>query len=182
MAAWRNTDRGYGRVALSFHWVVVILVLTQLAIGKYASGLGVSMDRLRWMSLHKSVGITILVVVLLRLAWRLVDPPPRLPAAMPRWERAAAHTVHWGLYLLLIATPLAGWLAASADGLSVNWFGLVAIPDLVGKDEALAEIFETAHEIAIYTLVGLFSLHILAALRHGIGHDGILSRMLPFLR
>lgn len=182
MAGWRNTERDYGRAALIFHWLVVALILAQLAIGKYADELDVSAERLRWMSLHKSVGITILAIVLLRLVWRFMDRPPALPASMPHWERLAAHTVHWGLYALLIATPLAGWLAASADGLSTNWFGILPIPDLVGESEELAEVFEEAHELLIYALVSLAGLHILAAFRHGLNKDGVLARMLPFIR
>ena len=181
MHTWRNSTRAYGIVAQVFHWLVAALVFIQISIGLYVDDLPISMARLRWMSWHKSVGITILALVLLRLAWRLVERPPPLPEHMPTFERIAARLTHWALYGLLILTPLAGWLTASAMGLSVNWFGWVLIPDLISKNPELGEVLEYVHWILVRVLAALFSIHILAALRHGLRRDGVLTRMVPFM-
>jgi cytochrome b561 len=179
--SWRNSARAYGIVALVFHWLVAAMIFIQIGIGWYASDLPLSMARLRWMSWHKSVGITILALILLRAAWRFTDRPPPLPDTIPTTERRLASLAHWALYALLVLTPLAGWLTASAKGLTVNWFGQVLIPNLIAKDAEFGEILRDVHQILVWTLAGLITIHILAALRHGMRRDGILARMLPFV-
>ncbi len=181
MAPVRNSKASYGIVAQSLHWLVAALVLVQLAIGLYAANLPVSLARLQWLSLHKSLGLAILALVAGRLAWRLADPPPPLPDSMPRWERRAALATHRTFYLLLLLAPLAGWLHASAAGLSVNWFGLFLVPDLVGKDRTLAALFRAVHVGLVALLAALIALHVAAALRHALVlRDGVLHRMLPW--
>lgn len=183
MAGLRNSSESYGIIAQALHWIVAALVIAQVAIGSYAGNLPVSLARLQWLSLHKSLGLTVLLLVLMRLAWRLLNPPPVPPSSMPRWERRAAIAVHWLLYLLLVLTTLAGWLHASAAGLSASWFGLFGVPDLVAKDRALAETFKALH-IGLVTVLSLLVLaHVGAALRHAvILCDGVMHRMLPWTR
>lgn len=177
----KHDHEAYGIIAQAFHWLVAALVLAQLAIGVYAANLPVSLARLRWLSHHKSLGLTVLVLVLLRLAWRALNRPPELPAAMPRWERRAALATHWLLYLLLVAAPLAGWLYASAAGLSASWFGLFSVPDLVAKDPGRAELFKALHIGLVSLLALLVALHVGAALRHRlILRDSVMHRMLPW--
>ena len=181
MVRLRNTNASYGIIAQSLHWLVAALVLAQLALGLYAAKLPVSLARLQWLSRHKSLGIAILAVVLSRLAWRAMNRPPLLPDTLPRWERRAATTMHWLLYALLVLTPLTGWLHASAAGLSVNWFGLFQVPDLIAKDAGLSALFKATHQSCIALLSALLAGHIGAALRHAlILRDGILRRMLPW--
>ncbi|MEW5881373.1 MAG: cytochrome b [Pseudomonadota bacterium] len=181
MARWRNSTTSYGIVARSLHWLIAALVLVQLALGLYAANLPVSLARLQWLTRHKSVGLAILALMLLRLAWRLLDPPPPLPAFMPVWERRAALATHRLLYALLVLAPFAGWLYASAAGLSINWFGLFQVPDLVPKDRALAAVFRAAHVGLVAALSVLIALHIAAALRHALVlRDGVFDRMLPW--
>jgi cytochrome b561 len=181
MVSFRNSTDSYGTVALALHWIVAALVFAQLAIGVYAANLPISLARLQWLARHKSLGLAILVLVLLRLAWRALNAPPALPHAMPQWERRAAHATHWAIYVLLVLAPLAGWLYASAAGLSVNWFGLFQVPDLVGKDRALAAVFKALHIGLVALLALLLVLHIGAALRHALVlRDGIAHRMLPW--
>ena len=103
----RNSTESYGIIAQAFHWLVALLVLAQLGIGLYAANLPVSLARLRWLSHHKSLGLFILALVLLRLGWRALNRPPELPGLMPRWERRAALATHRLFYLLLILAPLA---------------------------------------------------------------------------
>ena len=177
----RSTNVSYGIIAQALHWLVAALVLVQLALGLYAASLPVSLARLQWLSRHKSLGIAILAVMLARLAWRAMNRPPALPASVPPWERHAASAMHHLLYVLLLLTPLTGWLHASAAGLSVNWFGLFQVPDLVTKDTGTSTLFKAAHQTCVALLAFMIAGHAAAALRHAlILRDGILRRMLPW--
>ena len=127
---------------------------------------------------HKSVGMTVLVLALLRLVWRLVVPPPSSPETMPTWQLRASLLAHWLLYFFLFALPVTGWLLSSAKAFSVSWFGLFAWPDLVAASEPLAERMEQLHELGGKALFVLALIHVLAALKHAlIDRDGVLSRM-----
>lgn len=183
MVQYRNTAGSYGIVAQAFHWIVALLVILQFPLGLYAADLPVSLARLQWLTRHKSLGLLILAIVLLRLAWRVFNRPPALSDLVPRWERAAAHVDHWLIYALLVAVPLTGWLYASAAGLPAGWFGLFAVPDLVPKDRAAAAHYHDWHVAAVTLLGALVALHIGGALRHAFVHrDGIVQRMLPWKR
>lgn len=181
MTHFRNSAESYGIIAQAFHWLVAVLVLAQFGIGLYAANLPVSLARLQWLSHHKSLGLGILALVLLRLAWRAANPPPASPAAMPHWERRAAAATHGLLYVLLVFAPFAGWLYASAAGLSVNWFGLFQVPDLVAKDRELAELFKALHIGLVALIALLLAAHVGAALRHAfVRRDDVMHRMLPW--
>jgi cytochrome b561 len=181
MVHYRNSGETYGIIAQAFHWLVAALVLAQLALGVFAASLPIGLARLQWLSRHKSLGLAILVLVLLRLAWRAMNRPPPLPGFMPEWQRRAAALTHWMIYLLLVLAPLAGWLHASATGLSVNWFGLYLVPDLIAKDPELAELFKRLHYGLVALLALLVAGHIGAALRHALWlRDGVAHRMLPW--
>src|SRR2546426_10250068 len=140
MVNLRNSTESYGIIAQAFHWLVALLVLAQLGIGLYAANLPVSLARLRWLSHHKSLGLAILALVLLRLGWRALNPPPGLPRSMPRWERRAAPAPHPPFYLLLVLAPLARRLFPSAPGLSGHWVRLFQGPDPGSKDRQLGEL------------------------------------------
>jgi cytochrome b561 len=180
MSRLRNSDEAYGILAQALHWCVALLIFLQLALGLYAASLPVSLARLQWLSHHKSLGLTLLALVLVRLVWRLVDTPPALPDALPRWERRAASAMHWALYLVPVLAMLAGWLYASAAGLSVNWFGLVLIPDLMAKNTQLAPLLKALHQGLVALLVLLLIGHVGAAARHALVlRDRVAQRMLP---
>lgn len=181
MAHYRNSIKTYGIIAQAFHWLVAVLVFAQLGLGVFAASLPIGLARLQWLSRHKSLGLAILAIVLLRIAWRVIDRPPPLPDSMPGWQRRAAVVTHRLLYLLLVLAPLAGWLYASAAGLSVNWFGLIQVPDLVAKDPGLAEVLKQLHRALVALLALLVAGHIGAALRHAFWlRDGVAHRMLPW--
>ena len=181
MTYYRNSGEQYGIIAQAFHWLVALLVIAQLGLGVYAASLPVGLARLQWLSRHKSLGLAILAVVLLRFAWRAMNQPPPLPGSMPEWERLAAVAIHRLLYLLLVLAPLTGWLYASAAGLSVNWFGLVQVPDLIAKDPGLAAVLKQVHRALVALLALLIAGHAGAALRHAVWlRDGIAHRMLPW--
>lgn len=178
--AWTNSMQRYGSIPQLLHWLVVLLLATQFVLASLADDLPDGIEKLAMLARHKSVGITILGLAVLRVAWRLLDRPPPLPP-MPAWQRGVATLTHWGLYALLIAMPLTGWTMSSAANYPVSWFGLVQLPDLVGTSEDLHETLEEIHEALASSLLALVALHVLAALKHQfVDRDGLLSRMLPW--
>jgi len=175
----RNSSVRYGWVAQGLHWAILALLILQVTLGKIAHELPVGLERLVMMSRHKSVGITILALAVIRLAWRWTDSPPASPP-MPRWQALVAHLNHWGLYALLFALPITGWLMSSAANRPVSWFGLAQLPNFIAPDARLKEVFEEAHELLVNVLFVLVGLHVAAALKHQfIDRDGLLFRMLP---
>ncbi len=179
----RNTNDRYGAVAQSLHWAIVALVAAQIVLGVTGAGLPVGMERLITLSRHKSLGMTILALMVLRLVWRLLNPVPALPAQLPRLEQRLARSAHWLLYGLLLAMPVVGWISSSASNLTVSWFGLFTFPDLVETDKALAAGAKALHRGMAWLLMTVVSLHALAALRHHfLLKDTVLLRMLPWGR
>lgn len=176
-----NSEGAYGIIAQVLHWCVAALIFVQIPLGLYGANLPFSPARLQWLSYHKSLGITILGLLLLRLLWRWGDAPPALPGTMAPWERRTALAIHRALYVVPLLAMLAGWLYASAVGLSVNWFGLVLIPDLIAKNAELAPLLKELHHGLVGLLVLLLVGHIGAAARHALVlHDNVVERMLPF--
>lgn len=176
----RNTAVRYGFVAQGLHWTIAGLVVVQVVLGKIAEELPLGLDKLALLARHKSVGITILALAVIRLVWRLIDHPPP-PPPMPRWQLVAARLNHAAFYLLLLAMPLSGWLMSSASNFPVSWFGLVQLPDFVAADPELKDLLEDLHETLAQVLVALALLHVAAALKHQfIDRDGLLLRMLPW--
>lgn len=175
-----DAKQSYDIPARLLHWIVAVLVFAQFGLGLYAAGLPVGIARLQWLSRHKSLGLAVLALVLVRLGWRFFSPPPPLPGGMSGFERKAAATSHWLLYALLVAAPLAGWVYASAAGLSVNWFGLVVMPDLVGRNAGRAPLYKALHQALVALLAFILAGHIGAALRHALRRDGVMQRMLPW--
>ena len=176
------TDR-YTRTAVTLHWIIALLIFAAFPLGVYMHDLPLSPNKLRLYSWHKWTGVTIFLLALLRISWRSTHRPPPLPAAMPSWEKFAAHAIHNLLYVLILAIPLSGWLMSSAKGVQTVWFGVLPLPDLVSKDKALGDSLKAVHESFNFLLFGLVLAHVGAALKHHfIEHDDILARMLPFLR
>jgi len=169
----------YSRGAIAFHWVIAALVLFNLWLGLFHDSLP---SEWKVMPVHKSIGITVLVLTLGRIAWRLTHRPPHLPELLPAWEKAVARSVHFILYALLLILPLTGWLLSSnpARPRPVNWFFLFEIPVLPATT-AVAKASHEAHELLGYLMTALVLIHIAAALRHHfLLRDKVLSRMLPW--
>ena len=176
----RNSSLRYGAVAQTFHWVIVALIITQFTLAWIAADLPLGMHKLALLARHKSFGITIMGLAVLRLLWRFTNPTPLLPADTPKWQRVAAHTAHAALYVLLFAVPLMGWLMSSAKNYTVSWFNLVTLPNLVSPNEELFKFFREAHEVLALTLLAIAVAHALAALKHEfIDKDNVLRHMLP---
>lgn len=181
--ALRSDDAHWGSVAKTFHWLMALLILGLGVVGLVMTDLPNSPQKLKIYALHKSVGLTVLALALLRLAWRLLDRRPR-DVPMPRWQALAAHGAHLALYVLMLALPLSGWLFNSAAGFPLQWFGQFNLPSLTGgRDEALKAIAHEAHELGWWLLVAVLLAHAGGALKHHLlDRDATLRRMLPFAR
>ncbi|MFA5632628.1 MAG: cytochrome b/b6 domain-containing protein [Porticoccaceae bacterium] len=190
----------YNRVAIALHWLIAAGLLANLGLGLWMSwAIDSPTAQARAVSvfqIHKSLGLAVLVLSLLRLAWRLLHPQPLYPAGMKQWEKFLASATHWLFYVLMIGLPLSGWLYVSAqwrgDGpftIPTLWFGLFEVPHLFGLNDAdralRAQAAATAfsvHGAMALALIILLVLHVAAALKHHfIDRDGVLARMLPWL-
>jgi cytochrome b561 len=179
----RTEPARYGVPAQLFHWVIAALIVTQFVLARLSLDLPLGVRKLALLAHHKSVGMTILMLAILRLAWRLRRPAPPLPPTMRPFERWAARATHATFYVLLFAMPLTGWMMSSAKNYSVSWFGLFTWPNLIGKNEHAFNFLRSTHDILSYVLFAIAGLHILAALKHHFwDRDDVLVRMLPFSR
>jgi cytochrome b561 len=177
----RGSPGRYGVVAQAFHWIIAALVVLQFVLAKMADHLPIGVHKLALLARHKSFGMTVLMLAILRLLWRLGNAPPELPAGMTPLERLLARATHIAFYVLLFAMPLTGWVMSSAKNYSVSWFGIFTWPNLIGKNEPAFELLRTTHHVLGYILFTIAILHILAALKHHFWNkDDVLVRMLPF--
>ena len=178
----RSDGRQWGSVAKFFHWVVALGILGNGVWGLLMTDMAPSMTKITVFALHKSIGLTILALFALRLAWRLYDrAPPDEP--MPRWQRLAAHATHVLLYAFILAMPLSGWLFNSLHGYPLQWFKLFNLPALAAKNDDLSHLAGAVHEWLFYLLLLVLVAHAGAALKHHFfDQDNVLRRMLPFVR
>ena len=168
----------YSNPAVLLHWLVALLIFAGFPLGLYMVDLPLSPDKLKLYSYHKWIGITVLMLVAIRVSWRLTHTPPALSPGIAAWQRHASAVVHGLLYLLMIAIPVSGWLMSSAKGFQTVWFGVLPLPDLVGKSRELGELLEEVHEWLNYTLLALVILHVAGALKHHfIERQSFLQRM-----
>lgn len=169
----------YDAVARVLHWVMAAAILALWVVGHMIDALPKGPVRSEVIGLHKAIGVILLVMAVARLAWRLVRPQPALPATLPAMERLMASAGHVGLYLLMVLIPLDGILLSQSAGRDVSAFGL-ALPVLVGKDDALKEVLKGGHVALGWVLALVLAGHVAAALRHRfILRDDIMARMLP---
>ena len=169
---------GYGTTAKLLHWGIVALLITQYSIGwlmpdVHGGPPGVPMI---W---HISVGSVILLLIVVRLLWRITHPVAP-ESSLPPWQRVSSEGVHWLLYLLVLLTTLSGWLFASARGWKVAWFFLVPMPMPTSGDRALVKVLDGWHQNFMWALLIVAALHVVSALVHLFYYrDGIMRRMLP---
>lgn len=171
-------------MAITLHWLLALVIVGLFGVGIYMTDLPFSPWRLKLYNWHKWAGVSLLVLSLVRLAWRATHRPPALPEAitraMPAWQNVAHHATHHLMYVLFFAVPLLGWAYSSAAGFPIVWFGQIALPDLVTANKELAELIKPLHKLSALALMGLAALHVAAALKHQwIDRDGLLLRMLP---
>jgi cytochrome b561 len=170
----------YPATSKLLHWLVAVCVLVTIPIAIWMTNVekGPFQDSLY--NLHKSIGVLILILMLLRLANRLIVGAPAPDPALEPWQRSVSSTVHTLLYVLLLAMPIVGYTANSAYGASTPFFGLFELPPVVGKNEDLSKLLFMLHRWTGYAVAALALLHIGAALQHYfIRRDGVLQRMLP---
>jgi cytochrome b561 len=161
-----NTEHRWGVVQQTLHWLIVVAAITQLTLGfVFASLPDDDPRRGTLFGAHATLGVSILVVMLARLGWRLANPVPRLPDDLVLWQKRLAHANHWLLYILLIGMPIGGYFLVNA---------------LIGENESLEETIEVMHITGAFIIIALVVLHVAAALRHEfVLKDDTLRRMTP---
>lgn len=173
-----GAEENFSGVSRYFHWSVAVLILMLLIAGFVMTGLPVSEDKFRVYGLHKSLGLTVLALGVMRLLWRVSTKAPGALASHAAYERFLAKTIHIVFYISIIGMPLSGWLMSSAGEFSVNFFGLYEMPEILPKDEALFNLFQTVHELFAYALMICIALHVAGALKHlVIDRDRTMARM-----
>lgn len=173
----------YSNVAVTFHWLTAALVLFQIWLGLSFADMAQGPERSNLFTWHRTIGALILLIVLARLTYRLMNPPPPYPPQLPRWERVAGTWNHRLFYLLLIAMPIGGVLAVSArvPGPTIMLLGGIAIPKVPGISKQLGELAAAVHSGAAKLLIALILLHVAAALKHQFfDRNRVSGRMPPF--
>ena len=187
-AAVSRARARYTHVAIAFHWLIAALILLNLVLG-FRMTLLKGLAQFNIFQLHKSVGVTVLLLSLGRLAWRLINPPPPEPAGLQPWEKSAALTVHWAFYVIMIGMPLTGWLVVSTSPYNlptllyhlIPWPHLPVVHDLAAPQKAAVNhLSGTAHVVLAWSTVTLLALHVGAVVKHQFldGHP-VLGRMTP---
>lgn len=174
-----NSEAGYGLVHWAIHWATVGLVFWLFYLGWTMVDLRLSPQKFQDYALHKSLGLTVLMLVAVRLVWRRLNTVPPLPAGMQRHETILAKATHHGIYVLLVLIPLTGWLYSSATASPANYFGFFEVPDLIPTNETAGKVLKIVHEWAGNLLAVLIILHVAGALKHHfVNRDTVLVRML----
>jgi len=174
-------EERYTRTAMTLHWLIALAVLGQIAFGWYLQFIPRGApDRTVFVNFHKSTGLVIGLLIVLRLVWRLTHTPPPLPESMPAWERSAARVNHALLYVCMLIMPAAGYTASNFSKFGVKFFNAVPLPPWGVDDRDIYAFFNGVHVGTSFVFVALIALHMLAAAKHLIvPRDGILRRMLP---
>lgn len=177
---FRNTRARWGALSQLLHWLTVALIAVQASLGLIGAALPLGMEKLATLARHKSIGITLLALAVIRLLWRWMNPTPALPGNLRGHERFLARFTHAALYVLLFALPLTGWIMSSARGFPVSWFDVLQLPDLVSKSGALYRAMIETHAALAAALGVIVALHVAGALKHHfVMKDDTLRRMLP---
>lgn len=175
----KNTQRRYGIISILLHWIIAVLMITLVIEGLYMTRIPISEQKLKLYGWHKEYGMLLLMLVMLRIVWRIGNIVPLLPASIPRWQKFAAHAVHWLFYIFMFALPITGWLLTSAAGLPVSFFDLFIFPDLISPNENMRILFTEIHQWLSYGFIVTFFMHVGAALKHHfINKDDILRRII----
>ena len=174
----------YSATAIGLHWLIAVLIVGGFWLGWIMTDIpGFTPTKLKYFSWHKWIGVTVFALALLRVVWRATHQAPSMPDGMPRWQQGAAHLTHILLYALMLVIPVSGYLYSSAAGIQVVYLGVLPLPTIIGPDKALKATLRIVHIALNYTLLFFVVMHVLAALKHHfVDRDGLLGRMLPFLR
>lgn len=173
----RNGPAEFGLVTRVIHWTMMLLIIGQLALGLRIADLEPGLANLWLYGLHKTIGFGVLVLILIRIAWHIVSPPP--PPLGPRTTAFwAARTAHWAIYALVIAIPLTGWAGSSATGIDVMIADRWTVPPLVEPSEAGEAFWFRLHDVLTKLLMALVTIHMLGAFKREMEGDGTLTRMI----
>lgn len=177
-----NTQQRYGGLAILFHWLMAALITALVVLGLYMVALpdaGFETKKITLILVHKEMGVVVLAIALLRLAWRQLNPLPNLETTTPEWQQVAAVFVHLCFYALMVAQPIIGWLMSSASGIPVDFLGLFTLPDLIPHNEDVFGQLRRLHDWLGYATALLILGHAGAALRHHfVLRDDTLRKML----
>jgi cytochrome b561 len=184
-----ETVKRYHSGAMLLHWLTALLLMGNLVLGLLLEDIP-SDQKFQFYQLHKSLGISVLVLTLLRIVWRFMFPVPALSPTLKAWEKGAVKITHVLFYVLMLGLPLSGWalVSASTRKIPTVLFGLIPLPNMpffesildVGERKAIASSIEDVHGLLSYVMIGLLAVHILAALRHHwMLKDETILRMTP---
>ena len=175
----KNTLTSYSSFSKLLHWLITLLVIFMLGLGYIMDDLSANY-KYWWYNLHKSIGISILFLMLLRLYWRRINPQPKMPVGTAIWEHYAAKSLHLLFYFILLLMPLAGWVMSTASGNSPRFFWLFRWPLPIAASNKVTVIAGAAHATLAWVLIIMIMLHVLAACKHHfVENDNTLTRMLP---
>lgn len=174
----KNTTNSYGVVAKGFHWLLFLMLTFSIVAGNFMASMPKGAEKLQAAGMHKSFGAVILMLIMLRLVWRLMNETPRLPDETTSGEALIAKAMHWGLYVLMFAQPLSGIMMSQSAGIPVSFFGLFEFPMFLDKDPSLAQFFKGVHGTVWIILVLAVVGHAGAALHHHfVKKDNVLKKM-----
>jgi len=180
MATRQDTaSLGYSKPAIVLHWLLAVLIVFMASLGWWMMTIEHEPQGPYWIALHKSVGLVVFVLVVLRLLWRAFNPPPPLPSDMPRWQVVVSHWTHWLLYAWMLLLPITGIVGSEYSRAGLAFFG-IPLPAGLAPDRATAHQFFEIHSTLVWLLVILVILHVLAALKHlVVNRDAVFRRMWP---
>ena len=164
---WKNDQNSYGTISKTIHWVMALLILTLIGVGLFMTGLDkAEPDRLKIYGMHKSFGVLVMWLAVLRLIWIGYSRPPALPEVLRKWEKGLSKAVTSLLYVLMLAVQFSGYVMTQAAGFPVRFFGLLDMPVMFEKSKALAGFAHTSHTVLVYALIALLLMHLAGALKH----------------
>jgi cytochrome b561 len=174
----------YSATAIGLHWLIALLIVGGFWLGWIMTDIpGFTPTKLKYFSWHKWIGVTVFMLAAIRVLWRTTHRAPEMPEGVAPWQKAAAHVTHFVLYLLMLVIPISGYFYSSAAGIQVVYLGILPLPTLIGPDQALKGTLRLVHVWLNYTLLVLVVMHVLAALKHHfVDRDGLLGRMIPFVK
>jgi cytochrome b561 len=171
-------DQRYNRTARLLHWLIAALLLGQFLFGWWLTDIPRNTPARGYVvNFHKSTGLLLGLLILLRIGWRVMHAPPALPPAMAKWQRVLATASHHAMYICMLVMPLSGYIASNVSRHGVKFFNAITLPPWGPDDKPLYAVFNQVHKTTALLLLALVVLHVLAVLWHGLRRDGIFSRI-----